>query len=48
VGFVVHKNVFFELIEDETISMSIGVVDWGKEPRFASRTGDQIGAKRVF
>ena len=45
---VVNKDAFFEMIEHETVSMSIGVIDGGKEPGFASRTGDQIGAKRVF
>ena len=45
---MVHKDAFFELIEDETMALGIGVIDRGKETGFASRAGDQIGAKRVF
>lgn len=47
-GSVVNKDAFFDLIEHKTVSMSIGVIDRGKETGFASRTGDQKGANRVF
>lgn len=48
VGSVVNKNAFFDLIEDKTVSVSIGVIDGGQKAGLAGRTGDQKGANGVF
>jgi hypothetical protein len=48
VGFVVNKNAFFDLIEGKSVSVSIGIIDRGKESSVAGWAGDQEGANGVF
>lgn len=39
---------WFDIVEHKPVSMGIGVIDRGKEARWASGAGDQEGANGVF